>query len=45
MRIQPGAMALTRIPSFAQAMISDLVNCAMLPFEAELPGTHHGALR
>ena len=32
--IQPGAMALTRMPSGAQAMASDLVSCATPPLLA-----------
>jgi hypothetical protein len=36
--IQPGAIALTRMPSSAQATASDFVSCTMPAFDAAYPG-------
>jgi hypothetical protein len=36
--IQPGASALTRMPSSAQATASDFVSCTMPPFDAACAG-------
>lgn len=38
--IHPGAIALTRIPSAAQAIASDLVNCTTPPLLALYAGTY-----